>query len=261
MTERFYGFNRQLPDFRDEFFMFTPKPKIVLPSSVDLRIKGPTPYNQGPLGSCTGNGTGRIVHYGLLKQSIHVFAPSRLFIYYNERVMEGTVNQDAGASIRDGIKSIASQGVCDEILWPYDVKKFATKPPVKCFADAKKHKALLYRPVKQELDIMKACLAEGFPIVIGFSVYPSFESEQVAKTGVVPMPNKTESLLGGHCVTIDGYIDSVQRFICCNSWGTGWGENGYFSMPYEYLTNPNLACDFWMIETIFNSNIHSKNKK
>ena len=250
MTERFYGWKPQLPDFRDKEFMFTPKYAGTLPSVIDLRSQGPTPYDQGQLGSCTGNGIARVVQFDAMKQKLPIFMPSRLFIYYNERAIEGTVKQDAGANIRDGIKSVANQGVCSEVDWPYNIKKFAIKPSVKCYANAVKNKSLIYRPVAQDLNTIKACLAEGFPIVLGASLYSSFESDTVASTGVVPMPGKNESIIGGHCFVIEGAIDSVKRFICCNSWGTGWGEGGYFSIPYDYLLNPDLASDFWMIETI-----------
>jgi len=248
MTERYYGFKRQLPDFRD--FMFVPKFIGVLPPVIDLRSKMPHVYDQGALGSCTGNGIGAAFEYSHIKQGLKDFIPSRLFIYYNDRAMEGTINQDAGASIRDGIKSVAKQGVCSEVDWPYVISKFAKKPSVKCYKDALASTITQYAAVPQDIDIMKDCLAKGIPIVFGFSVYSSFESNQVTHTGVVPMPGQNESLLGGHCVVCVGYIDSVQRFICRNSWGTEWGENGYFSIPYAYLTNANLACDFWIIETV-----------
>ncbi len=92
----------------------------------------------------------------------------------------------------------------------------------------------------------------GFPVIFGFTVYTSFESLIVENTGVVPMPKNTEGILGGHCVVMVGYDDSTQRFICANSWGTGWGINGtgYFSIPYLYLVNPRLAADFWTIKSV-----------
>jgi len=250
MTERYYGWRPQLPDFRDNYFLFTPRFTGALPSVIDLRSKGPTPYDQKNLGACTGNGIARVFQFDVMKQNLPLFMPSRLFIYYNERVMEGTVRQDSGANVRDGMKSVANLGVCSEVDWAYIVSKFATRPTAKCYANATKNKSLVYRPVGQDLNTMKSCLAEGFPIVLGASLYSSFENDSVASTGVVPMPRKNESIIGGHCFVIEGALDSVQRFICCNSWGTDWGEGGYFSIPYSYLLNPDLASDLWMIETI-----------
>jgi C1A family cysteine protease len=94
---------------------------------------------------------------------------------------------------------------------------------------------------------MRSCLAEGFPFVFGFTVYASFESAKVANTGVVPMPVLAEKVLGGHAVLAVGYNDKQKRFLVRNSWGTGWGMSGYFTIPYAYLTDSNLADDMWTI--------------
>ena len=175
--------------------------------------------------------------------------PSRLFIYYNERVIEGTVKSDSGAQIRDGIKTVASTGVCDETLWPYDITQFAHKPTAACYKAAKLQRAITYSRVGQTLSQLKGCLASGFPIVFGFTVYDSFESADVASTGVVPMPAAGESVLGGHCVVAVGYDDASQRFTIRNSWGTGWGMAGYATMPYAYLLSSSLASDFWTVKS------------
>jgi len=94
---------------------------------------------------------------------------------------------------------------------------------------------------------MKACLAEGFPFVFGFSVYEGFESSEVARTGKLNLPKPKEAFMGGHAVMAVGYDDKTSRFIVRNSWATDWGLDGYFTMPYEYLTNENLSDDFWTI--------------
>jgi C1A family cysteine protease len=207
-------------------------------------------YDQGQLGSCTGNAIAAAYEFDLLKQKKTDFAPSRLFIYYNERVMEETVKYDAGAQIRDGIKSISKQGVCDEKAWPYIITKFARKPTKACYTAALKHTAMKYQAVKQTETDMKTCLAAGYPIVLGFTVYESFETAEVAKTGVVPMPGKKDQVLGGHAVMVVGYDDASKRFIVRNSWGVHWGLAGYFTIPYAYLTNPSLAADLWVVNTI-----------
>jgi C1A family cysteine protease len=109
---------------------------------------------------------------------------------------------------------------------------------------------LVYRRVTQRLHQMQACLAQGFPFVFGFTVYDSFESEEVAKTGDVPLPPRGETVLGGHAVLAVGYDDDIQRFHVRNSWGKGWGKEGYCTMPYGYLSDPQLASDFWAIYTV-----------
>ena len=205
---------------------------------------------QGELGSCTANAIGAAFEFGQVKQGLKDFMPSRLFIYYNERALEGTIETDSGAMIRDGMKSVAKVGVCTEVTWPYDIPKFTEKPPRTAYTEAKKHQALVYRRVLGNLHQMQGCLAQGYPFVFGFSVYESFMSPDVAKTGKVPLPPRGEQLIGGHAVLAVGYDDADQSFIVRNSWGTGWGIKGYCTMPYGYLTDPGLARDFWAIYTV-----------
>src|SRR5579862_2962459 len=178
------------------------------------------------------------------------FPPSRLFIYYNERVLEHTTSEDSGAMIRDGIKSIADQGVCDETMWPYTIAKFATKPGAPCYQAALDHQAVSYQRLLQSSTQMRGCLASGYPFVFGFSVYESFESSEVAETGDVPLPSPGEGLLGGHAVLAVGYDDDEQRFLAMNSWGSGWGQKGFFTIPYAYLTDGDLASDFWTVRVV-----------
>jgi C1A family cysteine protease len=243
-----YGWIPDLPDARDHLYA-APTPVLAkLPAKVDLRKKCPPVYDQGQLGSCTGNAIGGAIQFERMRQKLKPnYAPSRLFIYYNERVMEHTVATDSGAQIRDGIKTVVKQGACPESDWPYDIQKFADKPPAKAYADAAKHKVSSYSRLLSTANQLKGCLASGYPFVFGFTVYASFESPQVAKTGVVPMPSSSEQVLGGHAVMAVGYDDASQRFIVRNSWGKGWGQAGYFTMPYAYVTDTNLADDFWTI--------------
>jgi len=249
-----FGWVPDIPDSRDHLYAAPVVWLKKLPAKVDLRPQCPPIYDQGHLGSCTANAIGGAVQFLQMKQKLKNFIPSRLFIYYNERLMEGTVNTDAGAMIRDGIKSVGNQGNCPETMWPYsdqDPGPFSQKPPDACYAKAVSYKALNYRRVPRNVNQMKACLAAGFPFVYGFSVYDSFESAKVAKTGEAPMPDiSKEQLLGGHAVLAVGYIESAGRFIVRNSWSTGWGMKGYFTMPYRYLLDDNLADDFWTIRLV-----------
>ena len=246
---RSYGWIPDLPDQRDRFFA-PPPPPVALPAKVDLHTSCPPVYDQGQLGSCTANAIAGAIDFERQRQKMEFMNPSRLFIYYNERVIEGTANSDSGAMIRDGIKTIAAQGACPEALWPYFINKFAVKPTSHCYAEAAQHKTIQYSRVAQDLHSMKSCLASGFPFAVGFTVYSSFEGDTVAKTGKVPMPGPKEAVLGGHAVLAVGYSDSSQRFLLRNSWGSSWGINGYFTMPYEYLTDPNLADDYWTIRLV-----------
>lgn len=246
-----YGWTRDLPDFRDHLYS-APLPQFPqgLPASVDLRPQCPPIYNQGQLGSCTGNAIAGAIEFDQRKQGSTEFTPSRLFIYYNERVMEGDVSQDGGAQVRDGIKSVAKLGAPPETDWPYVTAEFAVKPSPAAYGDAKKNLVASYARVAQDLTQMQGCLAAGYPFVFGFAVYESFESATVASTGVLPMPATTEKQVGGHCVAAVGYDSAKRTFLIRNSWGTSWGMAGYFTMPFEYIQNPNLASDFWTIRSV-----------
>src|SRR5713101_1080742 len=153
-----YGWMPDVPDQRD--LVFAAARVTTLPPAVDLRPGCPPVYDQGQLGSCTANAIGSAIQFEQIRQKEpKSFAPSRLFIYYNERVKEHTVGQDAGAQIRDGIKSVNHIGACPETDWPYVITKFTQKPPARAFKDARLGKALSYQRVVQTLDQMKGCLA------------------------------------------------------------------------------------------------------
>jgi C1A family cysteine protease len=249
-SSRHYGWFHDSPDARDHLFAAEPETLVSLPSSADLRPLCPPVYDQGRLGSCTANAIAAAVEFDLKKQGLADFVPSRLFIYYGEREIEGTIGEDAGAELRDGIKAVATLGVCPETAWPYDIARFAEKPPQAAYDAALKDKAVSYARVPQGKRHMKACLAAGYPFAIGFTVYESFESAAVARTGVVPMPTWREEVMGGHAVLVVGYDDAAERFIARNSWNSSWGQDGYFTVPYHYFANPSLASDLWTVRLV-----------
>src|SRR5437899_5471581 len=159
-----YGWVPDLPDHRDLTYATPAAFLMALPTMEDLRSHCPQVYAQGHLGSCTANAIGAAMQFEQMKQGTKNFVPSRLFIYYNERVLEGTVNSDGGAQIRDGMKVVAKQGAPPELPdWPYDITKFTDKPPAKAFQDAAKNQVLSYQRVGRVLNQMKGCLAAGYP--------------------------------------------------------------------------------------------------
>ncbi len=244
------GWMRDLPDPRDK--QFTPAlaqlPK--LPLKVDLRPNAPPPYDQGHLNSCTANAIAGALQINEIKSgNASSWTPSRLFVYYNERVIENTVNSDPGAQIRDGIKVVHKQGVCPEADWPYNTAEYAVKPPANAYSDAAKDLVSLYLRLQQSSLHLRACLAEGYPFVFGISVFSSFESPQVASTGRVPLPPHGDSFVGGHAICAVGYDDTTQQFTFRNSWGAAWGDSGYGYLPYAYVLDSGLASDFWTMRS------------
>ena len=200
-------------------------------------------------GNCTAHGTLGGFLFDKMKQGESADMLSRLFVYYNTRDIEDTVNSDAGGSVRDAIKSVVDTGACLETDWPYIISKFSNKPTTKCYSKAVANKAIQYSSLS-DISSMTNCLSSGYPFVFGFTVYESFESDQVAKTGIVNLPKKNEKVMGGHCVLAVGYIPSSNRFIVRNSWSQNWGMAGCFTMPSDYLANPDLSSDFWVIKTV-----------
>jgi C1A family cysteine protease len=244
-----FGWLPDLPDHRDLLYASVRKIFRKLPVSVDLRKQCPEVYDQGSLGSCTANALGAAFQFGQIKQAIANFIPSRLFIYYNERVQIHTESSDSGAFIRDGIKSLNKDGVCPESDWPYLIEKFTQKPPIRLYQKALKNQVLQYMRLENwKMNQLQTCLAEGYPFVFGFSVYESFWS--MGKNAVIPMPKEGERLIGGHAVMAVGYDQAKKRCLIRNSWGTAWGKNGYAWMPFDYISHPNHADDFWTIRFV-----------
>jgi C1A family cysteine protease len=226
-------------------YMLYNDPPLELPSKVDLREHCVEIFDQGQLGSCTANAICSAIEFDEKKQGKDVVQKSRLFLYYNEREVEGTTAEDSGASIHDGINSVNRVGICEEKYCPYKICNFKEKPSYDAYINAKEYKAIEYGFVEKNLESMKEILASGLPFVFGIEVYSSFMK---AKSGNIPMPNKeTENMIGGHALLCCGYDDEKQVFIFVNSWGKSWGESGFGTIPYAYLTS-DLADDFWVIK-------------
>jgi len=246
---RSYGWRPDLPDHRDSVRKIC---RISTPDYIDLRPQDSPIYDQRALGSCTANAICGAMEFDLRKEG-HDVMLSRLFVYYNERAMEGTIEYDAGANIRDGIKSVVDLGAPAENEWPYSDKNpgpFTAKPLAQVYKDALTYRVDTYERVPRTLAQLKSVLASGYPFIFGFTAYESFESDEVAETGILNMPKRNEEIVGGHAVICLGATEKDKRFIIRNSFGSEWGIKGYFTMPYDYLLNPNLSDDFWAIRTV-----------
>lgn len=246
---------------RSRFAMMSQKPAAALPPHVDLRMQFPPITNQ-QYNNCTSEALVAAYEFTVMAKLGKSFfiAMSRLFLYYQERLIEGTTRQDNGAMIHSGILALMTAGVCAETTWPYklpsvsnDISAVTTRPGKQAYNEALQHKVDNAMLVEQNLDTIKGVISSGHPVVIGFLVYPSMETASVDHTGIIPMPSAAElrgEPLGGHAILLVGYDDSSANFILRNSWGTSWGDKGYGYMPYQYVTNTDLCQDIWVISSV-----------
>lgn len=256
-----FGWRPDLPDVRDAQFdkTFRIPARKELPASVDLRENCSPVEDQGELGSCTAQALVGALEYLQIRAGHPVRDLSRLFVYWNERALEGTVFWDAGAMLRSGIKVLKRFGTCREETWPYNITMYMRRPEPQCYEEGLKHQVTAYQRLKNLLEL-KACLAMGLPFVFGFAVYDSALTDAVAKSGEIPMPvRRIDRTTGGHAVLAVGYDDSEQMLLFRNSWGIRWGQDGYGTMPYAFLESRDLTDDFWCIQATEND-LYAKHK-
>jgi len=242
-TDRKFNLAKDKTDNRD--YLFTAVAPTSL-SSVDMRQYCTTMEDQGRLGSCTGHAVTSAMEI-LLNKANKRIELSRLFVYYQARLLEGTASYDAGAYLRDAVKAANKWGASDERVWSYNIRLFNRPPAKAAYDDALKRRITEYRRCPTFVEV-RASLAQGYPVVGGIIVYSSFLSAITTKTGTVPHPNKKkEAILGGHALCFVGYDDAREVFIVKNSWGISWGDNGYGYIPYSIVKDTTLAMDFWAI--------------
>lgn len=241
-----FGWIPDVPDQRD-FYFKAPSPAKPLPPKKSLSFD--FVYDQGELGSCTAQSVATVYRFTEDEQDGSAPTPSRLALYYWTRKDQGTLGYDSGASIRGAMKAAAKYGMCRERLWPYSPERFKTKPSLTACGEAATNRMVstAYGRVTHSRYGLKLSLYSGNPVVFGFSVYDSFMSDEVAKSGFVPMPGLGERVQGGHAVVLIGYDDTKEAFLVKNSWGKRWGEKGNCWMPYAFVCDRDYCDDFWTI--------------
>lgn len=255
-----YGWRPDLPDPRDRSYnLEEPISKAnQLPAKFSLRDKMPKVFDQGQLGSCTANGIVGVLMAQGMKQGEAELMLSRLYVYYHERAIEGTVDSDSGAQIRDGIKVVATLGAPPESVWPYDIAKFTDDPPVKADVEAKKHEAIEYHRVdpRSAGAPLRSALFAGNPIVKGFAVPERFEDpDWNPKTEALGLPRPYEGFIGGHCTVTIGWDFTCTRFPVPvfeerNSWNARWGDEGHYWADARWLWSRELSSDFWVVRRV-----------
>jgi C1A family cysteine protease len=250
-VKRHFGTGRDSESSLD--WHYRPHSSVVrrLPAVVDLRRHCPPVYDQLHLNSCSANAIAAALRYDEIKEGRpHVPSPSRLFIYYNERVLAGVVDTNSPVSLRYGYRGVAMFGSCPDAMWPYRVRRFRRSPTPSCFRAARRHRAIAYYRIRRSVTQLRACLAERFPFVMAIAVHASMMARDVRRTGVVPMPTRHDRLRGGHAVLAVGYDHARRLLIFRNSWGRGWGDHGYGYLPYRFVASPALTWDFWTMRRV-----------
>jgi hypothetical protein len=247
---RLYGRHKDTPDSRDKVLRLPVTPITAHDESAWL---GPVRDQQAE-GSCVGHGWAGHADWLFRKYGPHHFALnlSPQFVYYKCRELDGTLPDDAGSQVRSGAKVFNQFGIAPEPDMIYGMDTMNTPPTAQAMKDALLYKGGAYHTLLT-LDDMKSCLASGYCFVDGIDVYESFESEAVADSGEVSMPKPNEQSLGGHCTLTFGFDDehvcadgSVGALHKRNSWGSDWGENGNFWLPYGFVTQ-GLLTDAWIL--------------
>lgn len=245
MKTKRLGWIPDVPDARDRVFRSV-APGLSFPSNFTISTGLPNVFDQGELGSCTANASGAAFYYTKFIENLMPTTPSRLFIYYNARVLDGTTVFDGGASIRSAIKGLNNFGSCGELDCPYVPQTFAIKPSSVAYTNAALpgNMVIEYQRLPRSLQAFKHSLTQNIPVVIGFSVYESFYGDWV---DTAPIPTLRDSMIGGHAVLVIGYDEARQALIIRNSWGKDWKVGGNFYLPYQYIQDENLSDDFWVI--------------
>ncbi len=222
-----------------------------LPAIVDLRRHCPPVYDQLHLNSCSANAIAAALRYDELREGRrNVPSPSRLFIYYNERVLADLVDTNGPVCLRDGYRAVSKMGACPEAMWPYLVRRFRRTPTEACFRAARRYRASAYYRIRRSVAQLRACLAERFPFVMAIAVHASMMGREVRRTGLVPMPTRHDRLRGGHAVLAVGYDHERRVIIFRNSWGRNWGDRGYGYLPYAFVASSSLTWDFWTMRRV-----------
>lgn len=234
-----------------------------VPASVDLRAWFSPIEDQGSLGSCTANaGVGMVEYFEKRAFGKHIDA-SRLFLYKVTRNLLHSKG-DTGAFLRSTMGALVLFGVPPEEYWPYAVADFDKEPSGFCYSFGQNYKAMSYyrldppgTDTKDLLKQIKINIAAGLPAMFGFTVYSSYS--QATRTGKIPYPTKGDKIVGGHAILAAGYDDKMKiknsasgaaetigALLIRNSWGTGWGDQGYGWLPYDYVLK-GLADDWWSL--------------
>lgn len=243
MAELKYKLGADQIDWRDRYYNFA---KTSLRESVDLRPMATDIEQQSKLGSCTSQAIVGAYELMLKRDFPESFVElSPLFLYYNARLQDGTINEDIGAYPRDAIKAAKLYGICRESLWPYNISNFKVRPTDECYKDALNYSISKYYRLSTVDNITDALNADC-PVVAGITVFDEFDEITTANP-ILKMPrNENQQPIGAHAILFVGYDLNKKLILARNSFGKNWGENGYFWIPFEYCKE--YLTDAWVFD-------------
>jgi len=242
MMRTFINFNKELLEEKEEKLEDVEK---IENNYINLKSKFPNVYDQGKIGSCTAIALCSIYEYDTTN-----FIGSKLFLYYNERLLINQTENDSGAYIKDGIECLKTYGICEEKYWKYTIDNLFKEPSKEAYNNAKNNYLIEGINIPNELEIIKYWLNKNEPIALSIAIYSNFMNFSSARTGKIGIPRENDKFIGGHAIVLCGYDENKKEFILRNSWGIYWGDNGYFYLPYDYITNKDLCNDLWIIRKI-----------
>lgn len=249
------GWRRQPADKRD-WLLAAPPAAALIPPAAQLDMSLVPVFDQLSIGSCTANAGCSMVAYldGLDDGVSRVY--SRLYLYARTRQLEGIeLSEDSGAYIRDVFKALRGDGVCLESEWPYGSgRAYVLEPDDRATSAALLHQAKFYYRCPS-LRTIRASIAHGFPVEVGFDVPTSMFDAATEASGEVRYPDRADAFDGGHAILLVGYDDArmvgkdqgALRFR--NSWGAGWGDGGDGWLPYKFFEEGH-ASDAWSLRSV-----------
>ena len=207
------------------------KPKMRADQLPITSIIGNMPLvrSQGDTSSCVGFGIGaNITHRArkLWRQS-EWFSPT--WIYNGARFIEGDLAEDNGCCPDDALTWLLKNGCLLEHLWPFNPNAVDKTAPGSVLGQfAADYPLVAYYRVGDGVPGIMSAIADGQPVSIGT---PWFAKWQDVLQGFLPVCAKDDEILGGHETLLYGYDRRANVFYGMNSWGTEWGDAGYYVMP------------------------------
>ncbi len=226
-----------------------------LPARVDMRDYLPPPGNQGRQNSCIAWS----LAYGMLsylqareQQRAPVIGSGRMdstrtyspaFPYNLTKIdFDSTDTRCLGSNFDKVFSVMLEQGSCTWAQLPYDPKEDACFTPIPPRIMASAERGLLIGPLRVSpgsIDQLRYHLAQGTPIAFAMGIDTSFMLGGLraarSRARFSWHPSCPTPMTGSHAMLLVGYDDADSSYLVMNSWGRGWGEEGFCHLRYEVI--------------------------